>query len=267
MVELSISARSHARPLNDLQHGLSCKQMTVKVDFVGKSCTFSDMRSALPAGLFVVVAASMTSQAQTVANLVWEVNDGSGWRSGSVITTSSSLTVRLVASWNSTAIFEQTAFDAIITSPGATSDGASGFYYHPWLSFDGASFAATRFGNVLKIDRTGDAAPPGQGFSWINPYQEVGVAERLTDNPLEIFRYTLLLDTSVTGERVLSQIHSPLRNRPGSQNPGHFVSVATGNSPVAIFTNTPTTTIQYIPAPTTGSAAILGCLFMTRCRR
>lgn len=241
--------------------------MTVKVDFVGKSCTFSDMRSALPAGLFVVVAASMTSQAQTVANLVWEVNDGSGWRSGNVTTNSSSLSIRMIASWNSSAIFEGTAFDATITSPNTAEDGASGFYLHPGLDLNGASFAAARFGNVLKIDGAGDAAAPGQGSLWINPFQEVGVPERLTDNPLEIFRYTLLLDTSVTGERVLSQIHSPLRNRPGSQNPGHFVSVATGNAPVAIFTNTPTTTIQYIPAPTTGSAAILGCLFMTRCRR
>jgi len=216
-------------------------------------------------GLVIGFGFASVSAAQTTATLWWEVNDGSGWRSGDVTTSSWTLSVRMMASWNSNAVFELTAFDAIVTSPIGSTDNVSDFFQHDFLRFDSQGFAAFRFGNVLKIDRPTDSALPGQGTRWISPYQSTSVPERLLDNPIELFRYSLTLDTTQTGLRTISQMHFPLPSRQGGSATNVLSLDFGGDQPVAVPTTRLDARINYIPSP--GSLALLSVVVGIAARR
>lgn len=225
------------------------------------------MSSSLSLGMISIATLTSIASAQPAATLWWEVNDGNGWQTGDIATTSSTLAVRMMGSWTGNAIFELTAFDATIASPTGSTDTVSDFFQHDYLRFNNEGFAAFRFGNVLKIDRPTDSALPGQGTRWISPYQSTSVPERLLDNPIELFRYSLTLDTTQTGLRTISQVHFPLPSRQG----GSEINVVSldfgGDQPIAVPTTRFDARINYIPSP--GSLALLAGIsgFVTRRRR
>lgn len=214
------------------------------------------MRNVVIATSSLLFAYSSVSYAQVTASLRWEVNDGSGWQSGMLTTSASQVQARLIASWSPAAVFEWTSFDATVVFPTGAADSASNFYQHPYLRFYNDGFATTRFGDLLKIDRPGDTAAPGAGSLWVTAFQSSTVPERLTDNPIELFRYTLTLDTSALGLRTLSQVHAILTPRPGA-GPNNSVSLDIDGQLRAVPTSRADARINLIPAP-----GVLSCLLV-----
>lgn len=218
------------------------------VDFMGFRRMFIHMRTIILAWSTVSLAVSSASVAQVTAALQWEVNDGSGWRAGTITTSASQVQARLMASWAPAAVFEWSSFDATISSPTGAFDTAEGFLQHPYLRFYSDGFATTRFGDVVKIDRPGDTAAPGAGSLWVTAFQSSSVPERLSDNPIELFRYTLNLDTATLGLRTLSQVHAILNPRQGA-GPNNSVSLDIDGALRAVPTTRADARINVIPAP------------------
>jgi len=103
--------------------------------------------------------------------------------------------------------FGQTFFDGVISfENGAGVGDFVDSFDREGLMHSALGFAATRVGNVIKIDDPSDTAPPGEGPAWIWPRQRnpfvLGVIA-IWDNPISVFSCRLSLDGS-PGTRVVS---------------------------------------------------------------
>jgi len=208
----------------------------------------------------------LTSAAQNTATLWWEVNDGSGWQSGDITTSNTSLAIRRMASWNapSGTIFGFTLFDATVNTVSGTADAASNMRITSEFNYT-QGLSAFRFGNVIKIDQAIDSQPPGVGSSWINPFNEPTLADPNRNNPVELMRFTLNLTPGAFGMRTISEVHGRLP----------FTGANTSDRVMWLYIdqNTrdlPVTTrldarINYIPSP--GSLALLSVVVGIAARR
>jgi len=160
-----------------------------------------------------------------------------------------------------------TQFDVVVHSlSGGFSDSASAFgSENPvWPYLGGANFAATRFGDLLKIDRTTDTQPPGFGPNWIIPIQDPYEMDPThLENPTFVFQYRLDLD-GTPGVREASCVFSNSVNHPGRPIALWVHTAGFSTSGYATAALTPAT-ITVVPAP--GCAALMLATFMAPRRR
>lgn len=196
------------------------------------------------------------------ARLTWQANDGAGWTSGRLETTSRTVQIRLFAEWEAPAAmgFGNTHFDGTITTDHIAADSVSNFSW-PWRVQAGRlPPREMRFGNVLKFDDLQDTLPPGQGPRWDivgqAPAQFGGMF--ITDNPVSILAFDLTLD-EVPGARLIDMIF-----RPG------IPLIRLYTDEIGAITTPPTEVhnleVFYIPAPS-GAPALLAALALLRRRR
>ncbi len=169
--------------------------------------------------LLVVLASSGTWAAAQVpqsSTFFWEAStDGYSWTSEPVQVPVSLRSVQLrarvqidpPATQDFSMCFGQTFFDGVIAfENGAGAGDVVDSFGREGLMHSAFGFAATRFGNVIKIDDPLDTALPGEGRGWIWPRQinpfVFGVIA-IWDNPISVFSCRLVLDGS-PGTRVVS---------------------------------------------------------------
>jgi hypothetical protein len=218
----------------------------------------------LPVITFALLAAP--ALAQNTATLWWEVNDGSGWQSGDITTTNTTLQVRRMASWNAPAgtIFAGTFFDATITTVSDTADSTSDMRIAQDFNLT-RGLSAFRFGNLIKIDQTLDSDAPGAGSLWLNPYNEPTQADPNRNNPVMLVSYTLNLTPGAFGLRTISEVHGllPLSGANTTDRVMYvWLTQTTGDLPITTRLDA---RINYIPTP--GSLALIAAMTGLAARR
>jgi hypothetical protein len=151
-------------------------------------------------------------------------------------------------------------------------DTVEGIYwrYNVDLLLNYNEHQATRFGNVLKIDRVTDTAAPGAGTGWMTSFQDAPSLFPLTDDlpVIVLYQYTLVLDDT-PGVR---EVNGVFRNQ-SSTVPNAFVRVWAPNG-VNQWFNYPVATEVVplligvsIPSPATGAVLALAGFLSARRRR
>ncbi len=166
----------------------------------------------------VAVAAALalaaSGSAQT-AQFQWLVStdEGASWQGGAVQVpqNQASVLVRARLAWTPDAAldaFLTSSLDVVVANCGP-GDSVSAWrrFVDGGLASDFTGFlGAFRFGSTIKVDRSTDSLPPGQGPSWIPlgnrlPFQ-VGFN---ISNPVDLIEYRLHLD-GTPGTRELGQV-------------------------------------------------------------
>ena len=216
------------------------------------------------AGWIFACAIAAAANAQVPScNLVWEVNDGSGWRGGDVVTSQRALSVRLRADWSAPgefSFFYVTDFDATISGT-AASDSVGSFtreapFTHFSAGFSG-QLASYRFGNTIKIDSVSDSQAPGAGPGWIETYQSPDTFPHPDySRSIPLFSYAL----NLADEQGIREISSVMFRRFGVEDLRLWV----GSTPVDVQPVVVAARVTYVPTP---PCAALGLLATLACRR
>jgi hypothetical protein len=223
------------------------------------------------AAALAVLGSACSAWAQIgLGTLTWEVNDGSGWTSGHLVTSEPAVMVRLVAAWTSNAgyAFSGTQFDALVTSDSTDADLASQFErVFPFNRGLTQTLIATRFGNTLKIDDARDSSPPGQGPRGIFPGQLVeGFGDPFTTaNPVAIFQFRLTFDDA-PGPRVVSSRHVAPSGGNTVDRVMRLYTTSTGASNLPSTTSFPLE-IVYVPGPGASTLTLVAAGGLARRRR
>lgn len=247
----------------------------------GVSMNFTHSRGVAALWGCLALAGAASAQPSTIGTgrFWWEasLDGGSTWARDAltVADPSAGVLIRARADWEPRPpeipfhYFAGVKFDVVVESvSGGLSDGASHFTRAPLLGSGlGQTYAAMRFGSVLKIDDIRDTLPPGEGTRAIEVHQYREQDADLNfrrNNPMELFRFILDLDGS-EGERIVRQAFRPYQ----LPEPNRFLmTYLTGNGAV----NYPDSTaydlrLHVVPAPGAAGLLVLGTLLSLRGRR
>lgn len=204
--------------------------------------------------------------AQT-GSLTWQANDGSGWTSGSLVTDSPTVRIRLLAEWDIDSeytAFGATQFDGRISTDFVAADTIADFGsgFDP---FNRQAFpVATRMGTVLKLDDRRDSLPPGQGPYWTRCGQVPEAFQWVVfDNPLDILSFTITFD-GVPGTRTIDLIPGLITGGNTIDRVMYIYIDRVGNR-VFPLTTISDLRITYIPTP--GALPLLALALIPRRRR
>jgi hypothetical protein len=222
----------------------------------------------------IAIAISTCPTVAQIATFDWQVSidGGTTWRTGFVEAPESqqSVLIRGHIQWTpmQNVVFASVNFDATVRTRGRVAADITDQYASEefnWM-YGVRAFSATRFDDVLKVDRFDDLEPPGVGRGGIMPGQLApNMGSPIGSNPISVFQYRLTLD-GVAGEREIGGLFRTAET-------GSVVSLwglwgGTNYTSRRLPTTVTEVTLRVVPAP--GAAAILclcGGWFAQRRRR
>lgn len=147
-------------------------------------------------------------------------------------------------------------FDGIVRGA-QVGDSIGGIEFGTTL-FGGA--VVQRFSDVLKVDRSGDDLPPGEGPRWLSPLQPSPIVGRINDfsNPFEMFSYRLYLD-GTPGEREIGAVFRDVVP-PGVPQGLYVIVYENFNTSTTYFQSLQVGQASVRIVPTCGTCAV-ACLF------
>lgn len=206
--------------------------------------------------------------------LQWQVSadDGATWSAGLLEAplSQSSVKVRAMASWTADAgyVFAMVRMDIVWHSEGAGGllDELADLQYNPRLQGTVYPIGATRFGPSVKIDDLRDTLPPGEGPRGVNIGQVpegMGIVDR--SNPIELFRYSVLLDGTPGDRRMTSYFIAPFGSVGNTVDRFMLIYVNYQGATNIPLSTLETATLRVVPTP--GALAGFGLFPLLAARR